>query len=83
MTHCIRCGRTLKAPTPTGMGSTCARKAQAVPVPAHERDLFGYSIERAVAAAEYRIGVHIAVLVEDAHQAMRRSFRAARERLGL
>ena len=25
MTTCIRCGRTLKAPTPTGMGPVCAR----------------------------------------------------------
>lgn len=83
MTHCIRCHRPLKRPTETGMGEVCARKAKEVPVPDHERDLFGYSIERAVAAAEYRIGVHIAVLVEDAHQAMRRSFRAARERLVL
>lgn len=24
MTHCTRCGRTLKAPTPTGMGPKCA-----------------------------------------------------------
>jgi len=25
MTHCIRCGRTLKAPTSTGLGPTCER----------------------------------------------------------
>ena len=25
MTHCTRCGRRLKAPTPTGLGPTCER----------------------------------------------------------
>jgi len=66
MTHCINCGRTLKNATETGMGRVCARRAKAVPVPEHDRDLFGYDIQKAAAAAEYRIGVHIAVLAEAA-----------------
>lgn len=81
MTHCTNCGRSMKAASPTGLGPVCARKAKAVPVPDHDRDLFGYDIEKAVAAAQYRLEVHVAVLVEDAHQAVRRGFRAARERL--
>ena len=83
MTHCINCGRTLKNATETGMGPVCARRAKAVPVPDHDRDLFGYDIEKAVQAAQYRVGVHIAVMAEDASQAVRRGFRAARERLVL
>lgn len=83
MTHCINCGRTLKNPTETGMGPVCARRAKAVPVPAHDRDLFGYDIEKAVAAAQYRISVYIELLAEDARQAVRRGFAAARERLAL
>jgi len=81
MTHCINCGRRMKAASPTGLGPVCARKAKAVPVPDHDRDLFGYDIERAVAAALYRLEVHIAVMAEDASQAVRRGFRDARERL--
>ena len=83
MTHCTNCGRRMKAASPTGLGPVCARKAKAVPVPDHDRDLFGYSIEKAVAAALYRLEVHIAVMAEDASQAVRRGFRAARERVGL
>lgn len=83
MTTCIRCHRPLKHPTETGMGAVCARKVKAVPVPAHERDLFGYDIEKAVHAARYRLEVHVAVLAEDARQAVRREFAAARGGLGL
>lgn len=83
MTHCTNCGRALKNATETGMGPVCARRAKAVPVPEHDRDLFGYDIEKAVQAARYQLEVYVAVLVEDAHQAVRRGFRAARERLGL
>lgn len=54
MTRCIKCHRPLKAPTPTGMGSTCASR-YAQPVPAHERDLFGDDTLRgqAVDVAEF------------------------------
>jgi len=83
MTRCTNCGRRMKAASPTGLGPVCARRAKAVPVPDHDRDLFGYDIERAVSAAQQRIGVHIAVMAEDASQAVRRGFRAARERVGL
>ena len=81
MTHCIRCHRPLKHPTATGLGPVCERKAKAVPVPAHERDLFGYDVDKAVHHAKYQLQIHIAVLTEDAHQAIRRGFRDARERL--
>ncbi|MCA0214541.1 MAG: hypothetical protein LCH79_15355 [Proteobacteria bacterium] len=81
MTHCTNCGRRMKAASPTGLGPVCARKAKAVPVPDQDAGLFGYDIERAVLAAQQRIRVHIAVMAEDAHQAVRRGFRAARERL--
>ena len=83
MTHCIRCHRPLKRPTETGMGEVCARKAKEVPVPDHERDLFGYDIEKAVQAARYRLSVFIGTATVDAHIAVRRGFRAARERLVL
>lgn len=54
MTRCTRCGRTLKAPTPTGMGPKCALyvlgskpkrmpavERQAVKRDEFTRDLFG------------------------------------------
>lgn len=83
MTTCIRCHRPLKHPTETGMGAVCARKAKAVAVPAHERDLFGYDIEKAVHAARYRLQVFIDGAAVEALVAVRRGFREARERRGL
>ncbi len=81
MTVCTRCHRPLKAPTETGMGAVCARKAKKVPVPAHERDLFGYDIDKAAHAATYQLGVRIESLAAEAHMAVKRSFHAARVRL--
>jgi hypothetical protein len=75
MTHCIRCGRTLKAPTATGLGPTC------------ERYVMGSKPRRAAKAEVKRdprtkdLFEGIAVMAEDASQAVRRGFRAARERL--
>lgn len=83
MTHCIKCHRTLKRPTPTGMGAVCARKANAQAVPAHERDLFGYEIDKAVHAARYRVQVHIESMAAEAYIAVRDEFRQARVRLGV
>ena len=82
MTTCIRCHRPLKQPTPTGMGPVCAKRA-APPVPAHERDLFGYDLDKAVAAALYRLQVHIDGMAAAASIAIRHEFAAARRRLGV
>lgn len=83
MTVCVRCHRPLNAPTETGMGPVCARKAKNVQVPAHERDLFGYDVDKAVHAALYRLGVHIESMVAEAHMALKHGFHEARVRLGV
>jgi hypothetical protein len=78
MTVCTRCHRQLKQPTETGMGAVCARKTRIEPVPAHERDLFGYEIEKAAQAALYRLQVHIDSMAADAHMEVRKGFHRAR-----
>lgn len=78
MTVCVKCHRPLKAPTPTGMGPVCSRRAQAQPVPDHERDLFGYSVDKAVAAALYRLQVHIDSMAAEAHMEVKKGFHRAR-----
>lgn len=79
--RCIRCHRPLKFATETGMGSTCARKAGAQAVPAHDRDLFGFEIHKAVEAAIYRLRIALSCAVVDAHMDLQMQFRKARERL--
>lgn len=81
MTVCVKCHRPLKAPTPTGMGPVCARAARIQPVPAHERDLFGYDIDKAVHAALYRVQVDINIMAASASMALRKSYRDALERI--
>jgi hypothetical protein len=81
MNRCLKCHRPLKSPTPTGMGRICAAKVAAVPMPDHERDLFGYEVEKGLAAARYRLQVHIESMAAEAYVAVRDAFRAARERL--
>ncbi len=81
MTVCTRCHRPLKQPTETGMGPVCARAARVQPVPAHERDLFGYDIDKAVHAAMYRLQVRIDSMAAEASMALRASFRAALVRI--
>lgn len=81
MTFCTRCHRPLKQPTETGMGAVCARRARIEPVPAHNRDLFGYDIDKAVHAARYRLQVHIDSMAAEASMALRASHRAALERM--
>ena len=78
MTVCIRCRRPLKQPTETGMGPVCARAVRAQPVPEHERDLFGYDIDKAVHAARYRLQVQVEVAAAEAHMAVRKGFHGAR-----
>lgn len=81
MTVCIRCHRPLKQPTETGMGPTCSKRAQAQAVPAHERDLFGYEIEKAVLAARYRLQVHIDSMAAEAQMEVKKGFHRARVQL--
>ncbi len=81
MTVCIRCHRPLKQPTETGMGAVCARISRTQPVPAHERDLFGYDIDKAVHAAMYRLQVRIDSMAAEASMAVQASFRATITRI--
>lgn len=81
MTVCTRCHRPLKQPTETGMGAVCARRSKVEPVPAHERDLFGYDIDKAVHAARYRLQVIIDSMAAEASMALRASHRAALDRI--
>lgn len=83
MTTCIRCHRPLKRPSESGMGPVCAKKAGVEPVREHERDLFGYDLEKAHRAALYRVNVLIESLTAEAHAAVRKSFREARVLLGV
>lgn len=83
MTTCIRCHRPLKRPTETGMGATCAKKSKAQPVPAHERDLFGYDLDKAANAARYRLQVHVEGMAAEAHIAVKHEAAAARRRCGV
>ncbi len=78
MTVCTRCHRPLKQPTETGMGEVCARKSRIQPVPAHERDLFGYDIDKAVHAAMYRLDVQIKAMAAEAHMEVKKGFHRAR-----
>jgi hypothetical protein len=80
--RCIRCHRPLKNPAVDGLGPICFAKA-GKPIPAHERDLFGYEIAEGVAAATARVRVHVEILAVDALMALRGEFVAARRRLGV
>lgn len=79
--RCTRCHRPLRKPTATGMGPVCARTA--APAPVHERDLFGYDVDKAVHAARHRIAVAIEAAVVEARMAVRQAFREARVRAGV
>jgi hypothetical protein len=81
MTHCIRCHRPLKRPTPSGMGPVCEKASK--PAPEYERDLLGYDIDKACEVARERIAIVIESLAVDAQIALRRAFRQARARLGV
>lgn len=80
-TRCIKCHRPLKNATETGMGPVCAKTAR--PVQSHERDLFGYDLDKAEAAARYRSDVGIAASVVEGLIAVRDLARAARVRCGV
>jgi hypothetical protein len=63
------------------MGPVCARASRIQPVPAHERDLFGYDIDKAVHAALYRLQVEIKSMSATASMELRASYRVALERI--
>lgn len=81
MPVCIRCHCPLKVPTATGMGPVCARAARAQAPQKHERDLFGYDVEKAAQAALERIAISVEVSAANAHMAVKRQFAEARVRL--
>lgn len=74
---CSKCHRPLKHASSTGMGPVCAAK-YARPVPAHERDLFGYNIAAGVESALYRLQVHIDTMAAEARMEVRKGFHRAR-----
>lgn len=76
--NCLRCGRQLKNPTPTGMGRVCAARSQALKPEVVDRDLFGYDLERAVRAARERIEVVVGAAVARERIAVRQQFQAVR-----
>jgi cytochrome c2 len=80
--YCRRCHHPMKTAGKDGMGPVCYAKA-GKPIPAHERDLFGYSVAKAAEAAAARVLVHVQQLAIEAHVAVRREFAAARRRLGI
>lgn len=79
--RCIRCHRPLMRRTASGMGSTCERNSK--PIPTVERDLFGFDIPAAAAAAVERLKVHIEGMAAVAVIELRHSFAAARRRAGV
>ena len=81
MTTCIRCGRRLKSPTPSGMGPKCTASTR-VPEPTGP-DLFGFDIQQAVEGALRRLRYSIWIATVMAHRETAADFRAARERMGL
>lgn len=63
------------------MGETCRKKS--APAPVHERDLFGFDIDKAVHAALYRLHALIESLAVEAMVAGRHAARDARVRRGV
>jgi hypothetical protein len=73
----------MKHATETGMGRVCEQKARVTAPVAHERDLFGFDVERAVRAARERLAVQVASAVAEAHMEVKRQAHALRvARLG-
>lgn len=78
MTHCIRCGRSMKHASESGLGPVCAKRAK--PAASVERDLFGFDVDKAAEAARHRLSVGVEVATIDALAVIRASARAARVR---
>ena len=83
MTVCIRCHRPLKRPTETGMGPVCARAMRTVPVPEHDRDLFGYDVEKAAQAARYVVQVLVESRAAEAYMGIKADYRRRMVQRGL
>jgi hypothetical protein len=81
--RCIRCFRILKNPAHDGMGPRCFAKAGKPAIPAHERDLFGFSPEKAAESATLRLRVFVNALAAQARIDLRDAFAATRFRLGV
>jgi hypothetical protein len=81
MPYCVKCHRPMKQASPDGYGPVCRRTVKAIQ--AVERDLFGFDVPAACAAASERVRVHVEGLAVDAVMALRHSFAAARRRLGV
>jgi hypothetical protein len=78
--RCVKCHRPLKRePGPDGLGPVCAKAAK--PIPAGERDLFGYNITAGAEAATKRLRILVSVLAAQARIDTREAFKAARGRL--
>jgi hypothetical protein len=83
VTVCTRCHRPLIRASESGMGPVCTRKSKKAAVPAHERDLFGFDVDKAAHAAVYRLGVLVESLTAEALMAVKHQFHAARVRWGV
>jgi hypothetical protein len=81
--RCIKCHRKLTREPIDGMGPRCFAKAGKPAIPAHERDLFGFDIEKAATSASLRTRVLVNVLAAQARIDLRDAFAAARRRLGV
>ena len=80
--RCTRCKRPLKIASESGLGPVCFAKAGKA-IPAHERDLFGFSISKAAESARERVRVHIEIAAVEAVMAIKHQAVAARRRLGI
>lgn len=80
--RCIRCHRPMKHASASGMGRVCTAK-EGIVIPAIGRDLFGYDVPAAAAAASERVRIHIEMLYVDACISLRHEAAAARRRLGI
>lgn len=80
MSICQRCHRPIKDATRWGgLGPVCAKLA--TPVPAVERDLFGFDIDAAAAVAKVRLAEFIDARAALAWHELRAGFKAARARV--
>jgi hypothetical protein len=75
MTHCLKCHRPLKNPSPTGLGPVCLKASQ--PVQEVERDLFGYDVAAAALVAQAKQAVWLDARVFQAQRELDAEFKAA------
>lgn len=80
--RCIRCHRKLTREPQDGMGPSCFAK-YGKPIPATERDLFGFDVAAAAKAAMERMRIHVAGLYVEARMEVAYQFAEARRRLGI